>query len=212
MTFRKKFLATVGAMALVASSMLSIGGVAAQQSDTQTTSIFVENTSCVDETPTSIIIAQDHRQFPNRNPQMPGESTRHGTWMNIQMYVNECLGQGWTVTPSITDFQSGANVIPSDAHFKIAGYNTSPTGVVRLDYFTPVPGTTNLTWDGWTSFTRDGAGATTSTMNAPLSTGTTESTGDMMQVFRPSMQGLPNTIPGGDYTAALTMTFTSDGP
>lgn len=212
MTIRKKLLATIGAMALVATS-LGTGGVAMAQEASTTTSITVENTSCVDDTPTTITLVEDHKQLPNRDPQNPAQSIRIATgYMSVNMYVNECLGQGWKVTASMTDFQSGTNVIPSDAHFRVSGYNFSPTGVVRPSSFTQVPGTSVMPWQTWQTFTRDGAGASTSTANVPMITGTTDAFGDMAYFFRQSLSDLPNTIPGGDYVATMTVTFTSDGP
>lgn len=202
----KRIIALIALLSLTATS-IAVTARPALADDIDTT-ITVESSTCVDETPSSLSFSPwfGNTSFNDFNPDsawMPA-----GPQVELYMYVNECLDQGWHVTASVTDFHSGANSIPAAGYFRVAAYNSQTRGGVHRPnsdpIWAPVPGTTVLPVSP-TGFTS--AGDNISTANVPISTGTAESTGEMAQIVRTSLSSPPSTTPPGDYAATFTLTL-----
>jgi hypothetical protein len=204
-----KFIAMIAALAVLAGGLM-MGGQIAFAQDSVDTSITVENTSCVDERPSSISLNTANIALPNFSGSNPSHGFLAGPTVYTTMYVNACLEGGWQLTGALTAFSSGENSFPA-SHFRIQGDSWYAGNVWYTDGSARVPGTVGLPWGTWRAFsTASGAGQWT--IDRPLSTGTAASRGEMLQGLMTSTWQIPTTTPAGTYTATFTLTFGSTGP
>jgi hypothetical protein len=234
MKFFRRATTLIGVVALTASTLLASDAMAQQIS----TTITVENSTpaCVDPLPTSLSLnfgtntsGGSFGTLTGSGPTFTNKEISGSVFMSL--YVNECLGQGWTVTAAVTDFHSGSNTVGSAGRIGMYAQTGSVFMGITTDYTKPVrpkpapynsfsnptvvPGVSGLpTGTGNTNGGRTfvASGPDLSVASGPVSQGTVESTGDMVQAIKLRTTNVPNTTAPGTYSADFTLTFTSTGP
>jgi hypothetical protein len=238
MNLVKRATTLIGVVAISASTLLASDAMAQQISTTLT----VENSTpaCADETPTSLSLNFGGNTSGGSFGTLTANTTNFNQKeiagsVFMSLYVNECLGQGWNVTAAVTDFHSGPNAVDATGRISIYAQQGSVVNIpgippIVADYTRPVrptgtatspyspsrqvPGTTGLPTPSGTTFGRmaiDG-GDNLAIFPGTVSTGTVESTGEMVQAMKLRTANIPITTAPGTYSADFTLTFTSTGP
>lgn len=214
MTFKKSMLTIMGALAMSAS--MGLGSVVAQEAqnppitDTSTIGVTVlcgpTNTGPSTVSLTSNGTTNFESLDPSDSAQLALRST--GTMaMRVVMDIDPCFTGNWHVDATITDFTSGADVIPGTKFQLPIGNGMSSTTASTLVGDVTVPNVAAPSVDVVTF-----AAGTPNTSSNAIAIATGPATGEMYMDFTGQLANLDATTPDGTYSATFTVTFGTGAP
>lgn len=218
MDIRKKILSIVGVLALTTS--MSAGIVAAQDVPTSssapvTITVVCATTNTFPST-ASLGINPDATDVNFGDFDPAGTETSSSTAqkaLRLNLDIDPCEPDGWSVTASVTDFYHGSSTAV------ISGENfTLPNGEPNASEFAESGGVTvtgvvgpasNVLFTTNGGFDTEGRQLWNGSVAIASHDGTSDVSGQMHLDYTGTLSGLDDTLESGTYTAEITVTFSA---